>query len=89
MNNYWYYNPYCIPYQNSKSKPIDRYNEKNYEYPNCVIKEKYCDYFDIGDKAPNFTLEGIVNCEPKEVSLSDYLGSWAVLFFYGSDFTFV
>ncbi|MBF8983884.1 redoxin domain-containing protein [Lutibacter sp. B2] len=47
------------------------------------------DYFDLGDPAPDFTLEGIVNKNPKKVTLSDYKGKWVLLFFYGSDFTFV
>ncbi|MTI69623.1 MAG: redoxin domain-containing protein [Firmicutes bacterium] len=50
---------------------------------------KYYDYFNLGDKAPDFTLQGIVSNQPTNVSLSDYLGSWVVLFFYGSNFTFV
>ncbi|MBS4534847.1 redoxin domain-containing protein [Clostridium sp. D2Q-14] len=89
MKNYWYYNPYWMPYESNETKSYDKYKDGYYPYPDCIISEKYCDYFDIGDKAPDFTLEGIVNCEPKKVSLSDYLGSWVVLFFYGSDFTFV
>ncbi|NBI05616.1 hypothetical protein D3Z33_01955 [Senegalia massiliensis] len=67
------------------------------EMNNCFEYKSYCrpyekndiKYFDIGDKAPNFTLEGIVKGKPKNVSLSDYLGCWVVLFFYGSNFTFV
>lgn len=52
-------------------------------------KQKYCDYFDLGDKAPEFSLEGVLYGEKIQVKLSDYLGKWVVLFFYGSDFTFV
>ncbi len=48
-----------------------------------------CDYFDLGDQAPDFTLPGIVNKQPTEVTLSEYKGKWVLLFFYGSDFTFV
>ena len=51
--------------------------------------QKYCDYFEIGEKAPDFTLDAVVKGEQKEVSLSDYKGKWLVLFFYASDFTFV
>ncbi len=47
------------------------------------------DFFNLGDKAPDFTLTGIVDNEPQQVSLSDYLGKWVLLFFYGSNFTFV
>lgn len=53
------------------------------------IKPKYCDYFDLGDNAPEFTLDGVCNGEKIQVKLRDYLGKWVVLFFYGSDFTFV
>lgn len=45
--------------------------------------------FNLDDPAPEFKLQGIVNGEPKMVSLSDYRGKWVVVFFYGSDFTFV
>jgi len=37
-----------------------------------------------GSKAPAFTL---MNQEGKEVSLSDFKGSWVVLYFYPKDFT--
>ncbi|PLX97230.1 MAG: thioredoxin peroxidase [Desulfuromonas sp.] len=43
----------------------------------------------VGQPAPEFTLEGVVGKEFKEVSLSDYRGKWLVLFFYPLDFTFV
>lgn len=39
--------------------------------------------------APNFTSVGIVNGEFKDISLSDYLGKYVVLFWYPLDFTFV
>ncbi len=51
--------------------------------------QKYCDYFEIGEKDPDFTLNAVVKGEQKEVALSDYKGKWVVLFFYASDFTFV
>lgn len=54
-----------------------------------IDMEGCCDYFDLGDKAPEFTLPAIVNNEPKDVSLLDYRGKWVVLFFYSSDFTFL
>lgn len=38
----------------------------------------------VGDPAPVFTL---VSNEGTEVSLSDYLGNWVVLYFYPKDFT--
>lgn len=47
------------------------------------------DYFDLGDKAPGFTLDAVAKGEQRKISLSDYKGKWVVLFFYGSDFTFV
>lgn len=78
---YWGY--YC--YNNMKHENY----QNNKEDPSCIIEEKYCDYFDLGDSAPDFTADAIVNCQKTKVSLSDYIGKWVVLFFYGSDFTFV
>lgn len=43
----------------------------------------------IGEPAPNFTLDAVVNKEFKRVSLTDYRGKWVVLFFYPLDFTMV
>jgi len=43
----------------------------------------------VGQKAPDFTLQGLVNGEFRDVSLSDTRGRWTVLFFYPLDFTFV
>lgn len=46
-------------------------------------------YFHPGDPAPDFTLEGVENLELKLFRLKDYLGKWVLLFFYGSNFTYV
>jgi len=43
----------------------------------------------IGEKAPDFALEGVLDREFVEVKLGDYVGDWVVLFFYPLDFTFV
>ncbi|MBE0598829.1 MAG: peroxiredoxin [Desulfuromonadales bacterium] len=43
----------------------------------------------VGQPAPDFTMEGVVGKEFKEFTLSDYRGRWVVLFFYPLDFTFV
>ena len=43
----------------------------------------------VGQEAPMFTAEAVVDQEFKEISLSDYRGKWVVLFFYPLDFTFV
>ncbi len=43
----------------------------------------------VGQKAPDFKLQGIHNGEFSEFSLSDYRGKWVTLFFYPLDFTFV
>jgi len=43
----------------------------------------------VGNKAPDFKSEALVNGEFKEISLADYKGKWKVLFFYPLDFTFV
>lgn len=44
---------------------------------------------DLGQKAPDFSIDAVVKGEFKKVSLSDYSGKWLVLFFYPGDFTFV
>jgi alkyl hydroperoxide reductase subunit AhpC len=43
----------------------------------------------VGNPAPYFETEAVVNGEFKKVSLNDYKGKWVVLFFYPLDFTFV
>jgi peroxiredoxin (alkyl hydroperoxide reductase subunit C) len=43
----------------------------------------------VGQKSPDFALEGVLDGKFVEVKLSDYLGNWVVLFFYPLDFTFV
>jgi len=43
----------------------------------------------VGLKAPGFTATAVVDQEFKEISLSDYLGKYVVLYFYPLDFTFV
>merc|ERR1712012_1270049 len=43
----------------------------------------------IGKAAPDFDCQALVNGEFKNVKLSDYKGTYVVLFFYPLDFTFV
>jgi peroxiredoxin (alkyl hydroperoxide reductase subunit C) len=43
----------------------------------------------VGESAPDFTMEGVIDGQFGKVSLSDYRGKWVVLFFYPLDFTFV
>ncbi|GLI40046.1 thioredoxin peroxidase [Geobacter hydrogenophilus] len=43
----------------------------------------------VGEQAPPFTLDAVVDKDFKKVSLGDYRGKWVVLFFYPADFTFV
>lgn len=43
----------------------------------------------VGNPAPYFKAEALVNGQKKEISLDDYKGKWKVLFFYPLDFTFV
>ncbi|SKC73692.1 Peroxiredoxin [Maledivibacter halophilus] len=92
------YNPYLYPMNHNMYRravnnnyPYEAYNKKILAQSNTPNQEdKNCEKgFNIGEPAPEFTLSGIVNGEPKEVSLSDYQGKWVVVFFYGSDFTFV
>ncbi len=93
MNNpYWYFIPNNNYQRYYSNTPYTNPNYNSFRYKNMQNpqkSEKYCDYFNLGDKAPEFTLDAIVNGQPTKVSLSDYLGQWVVLFFYGSDFTFV
>lgn len=78
MNNpFFYYDP--TPIINYSRQASDLKDEP-LEHP---------EFLTPGDTAPGFTLEGIINGQPREVSLPDYRGKWVVLFFYSSDFTFV
>jgi peroxiredoxin (alkyl hydroperoxide reductase subunit C) len=44
----------------------------------------------IGQKAPDFSLEGVVgHGDFKQIKLSEFKGKWVLLFFYPLDFTFV
>lgn len=43
----------------------------------------------VGQKAPDFNLEGVLNGQFNHYRLSDNQGKWTVLFFYPLDFTFV
>lgn len=43
----------------------------------------------VGEEAPDFSLEGVMGHDFVKVSLSDYRGQWVILFFYPLDFTFV
>lgn len=43
----------------------------------------------VGNKAPDFSAQALVDGDFKNVSLADYKGKWKILFFYPLDFTFV
>ncbi|MCE5314947.1 MAG: peroxiredoxin [Armatimonadota bacterium] len=43
----------------------------------------------VGQSAPDFTLDAMVGGKYEKVMLSDYRGKWVVLFFWPLDFTFV
>lgn len=43
----------------------------------------------IGDKAPEFKVKGILKGQVADYSLAAYRGKWLVLFFYPADFTFI
>jgi len=43
----------------------------------------------VGQPAPGFALRGVAGGDFVDVKLSDYRGTWVVLFFYPLDFTFV
>ena len=81
MYNPYYYNPY-IQSSYPRLNPPDE--------PSVVSQHNAgIRYFHPGDKAPDFTLEGVENLQLKTFSLKDYIGKWVLLFFYGSNFTYV
>ncbi len=43
----------------------------------------------VGQRAPEFALEGVLNGNFSTYRLTDFRGKWLVLFFYPLDFTFV
>jgi peroxiredoxin (alkyl hydroperoxide reductase subunit C) len=43
----------------------------------------------VGNVAPDFTVNGYFKGQMKQYSLSDFRGKWVILFFYPLDFTFV
>jgi alkyl hydroperoxide reductase subunit AhpC len=43
----------------------------------------------VGNLAPSFTADALVNGKMQKVSLEGYRGKWVVLFFYSGDFSFV
>ena len=43
----------------------------------------------VGDKAPDFAVNGVHQKRVSEYSLSRFKGKWLVLFFYPADFTFI
>jgi len=42
-----------------------------------------------GNKAPDFTLKGMLHGNVSNYSVQSYRGKWLVLFFYPADFTFI
>lgn len=43
----------------------------------------------VGNRAPDFELQGYLNGQINKYKLSDYRGKWVILLFYPLDFTFV
>jgi len=43
----------------------------------------------IGDKAPDFVLNGYFKTKIKDYGLKEFKGKWILLFFYPADFTYV
>jgi alkyl hydroperoxide reductase subunit AhpC len=39
--------------------------------------------------APSFQANALINNSNQQITLQTYQGKWLILFFYGSDFTFV
>ncbi|MDO8588913.1 MAG: peroxiredoxin [Armatimonadota bacterium] len=46
-------------------------------------------WFQVGQQAPEFTLEGVSDGDFTTTGLSEYRGKWVVLFFWPLDFTFI
>lgn len=63
------------------------YPKPSVEQFNTCGPQPYCS--GLGDIAPVFTAPSIQDGEIKDVRLEDFHGKWVILFFYGSDFTFV
>lgn len=76
MYSYWY--------------PMYRIEEPEKEMEDLCTDDvmNECSCLKVGDRAPDFTLEGVVCGRRESRTLSDYRGKWLVLFFYSSDFTF-
>lgn len=53
------------------------------------MEEALCSTRLVGNKAPEWTMEGFYNGQMTKYSLSDFKGKWLVMFFYPLDFTFV
>jgi alkyl hydroperoxide reductase subunit AhpC len=53
------------------------------------VQDSFC--AQTNDPAPTFSAEAFFNSDKKirTISLNELRGKWVVLFFYGSDFTFV
>ncbi|MDF2545524.1 MAG: redoxin protein [Anaerosolibacter sp.] len=81
--------PYVNPYWRTLYGSEISYYRSNPSSPGQGQEKSFYDFFDLEDEAPDFTVEAIIEGEPTDVSLSDYRGKWVVLFFYGSDFTYV
>jgi peroxiredoxin (alkyl hydroperoxide reductase subunit C) len=43
----------------------------------------------LGEKAPEFEAPALIGNHFRKVRLTDYLGKFVVLYFYGNDFTFI
>ena len=43
----------------------------------------------VGDKAPDFTVNGFLRGQVSAYSLAAGMGKWLVLFFYPADFSFI
>jgi len=43
----------------------------------------------VGNLAPSFAANGLINGKVQNISLEDYKGKWVVLFFYSGNFSFV
>jgi len=71
-------------------KKQSRINFRHLYIQTATIEQQVSDMrLQVGQRAPVFTMQGIIKGEIRDIHLEDYSGKWVVLFFYPGDFTFV
>jgi len=75
----------------TQTKHINLTKQNMCHESDCEHGDEACfpEFAEIGQKAPDFHLEGYLKGEKRHFSLEDSKGKWTLLFFYPLDFTFV